>query len=63
MSTKEFDKYWNELKYLEQLEFFKENRPRDYKVMLKMSGLNEKDFAKKYVEIRQNFEETRQKLK
>ena len=63
MSTKEFDKYWNELKYLEQLEFFKENRPRDYKVMLKMTGLSEKDFAKKYVEIRQNFEETRQKLK
>ena len=56
MSTKEFDKYWNELKYLEQLEFFKENRPRDYKVMLKMSGLNEKDFAKKYVEIREKLE-------
>ena len=53
MKTKEFDKYWNELQYLEQLEFFKQNRPRDYKVMLKMSGLNEKDFAKKYVEIRQ----------
>ena len=53
MKTKEFDKYWNELQYLEQLEFFKESRPRDYKVMLKMSGLNEKDFAKKYVEIRQ----------
>ena len=56
MSTKEFDKYWNELKYLEQLEFFKENRPRDYKVMLKMSGLNEKDFAKKYVEIREKLD-------
>ena len=53
MKTKEFDKYWNELQYEEQLEFFKENRPRDYKVMLKMSGLSEKDFAKKYVEIRQ----------
>ena len=53
MSTKEFNKYWDELQYLEQLEFFKENSPRDYKVMLKMSGLNEKDFAKKYVEIRQ----------
>lgn len=56
MSIKEFDKYWNELKYLEQLEFFKENRPRDYKVMLKMSGLNEKDFAKKYVEIREKLD-------
>ena len=56
MSTKEFDKYWNELQYLEQLEFFKENRPRDYKVMLKMSGLNEKDFAKKYVEIREKLD-------
>ena len=56
MSTKEFDKYWNELQYLEQLEFFKEYRPRDYKVMLKMSGLNEKDFAKKYVEIREKLE-------
>ena len=56
MSTKEFDKYWNELKYLEQLEFFKQNRPRDYKVMLKMSGLNEKDFAKKYVEIREKLD-------
>ena len=53
MSTKEFDKYWNELQYEEQLEFFKQNRPRDYKVMLKMTGLSEKDFAKKYVEIRQ----------
>ena len=53
MKTKEFDKYWNELKYLQQLEFFKEYRPRDYKVMLEMSGLNEKDFAKKYVEIRE----------
>ena len=49
MSTKEFDKYWNELKYLEQLEFFKENRPRDYKVMLKMSGLNEKDEILEYL--------------
>ena len=55
MKSKEFDKYWDELQYLEQLEFFKESRPQDYKVMLKMSGLNEKDFAKKYVEIRQNF--------
>ena len=55
MKSKEFNKYWDELQYLEQLEFFKENRPRDYKAMLKMSGLNEKDFAKKYVEIRQNF--------
>ena len=53
MKTKEFDKYWNEVQYLEQLEFFEQNRPRDYKLMLKMSGLNEKDFAKKYVEIRQ----------
>ena len=54
MKSKEFNKYWDELQYLEQLEFFKESRPRDYKAMLKMSGLNEKDFSKKYVEIRQN---------
>ena len=55
MKTKEFDKYWDELQYLEELEFFKQSRPIDYKAMLKMTGLNEKDFAKKYLEIRQNF--------
>ena len=53
MKSKDFNKYQDELQYLEQIEFFKESRPQDYKAMLKMSGLNEKDFAKKYVEIRQ----------
>ena len=60
MKSKEFDLYWNELQYLEDLEFFKQSRPIDYKVIIKMSGLNEKDFIKKYVEIRQKLDKNRQ---